>query len=64
MDLNQRLLKQSSYINGQWQPVTDSTFTVQNPANGEEVAVIASATADDAAAAVAAASEAMPAWQV
>ena len=64
MDLNQRLLKQSSYINGQWQPVTDSTFTVQNPANGEEVAVIASATADDAAAEVAAASEAMPAWQV
>ena len=64
MDLNQRLLKQSSYINGQWQPVTDSTFTVQNPANGEEVAVIASATADDAAVAVAAASEAMPAWQV
>jgi len=33
MDLNQRLLKQSSYINGQWLPVSDNTFAVLNPAN-------------------------------
>ena len=63
MDLNQRLLKKSSYINGQWQSVGDDTFAVINPANGNEIARIANATADDASAAVAAASEAMPAWQ-
>ena len=63
MDLNQHLLKNSSYINGQWQSVGDDTFAVINPANGNEIARIANATADDASAAVAAASEAMPAWQ-
>ena len=63
MDLNQRLLKKSSYINGQWQSVGDDTFAVINPANGNEIARIANATADDASAAVAAASEAMPEWQ-
>ena len=63
MDLNQRLLKQSSYINGQWLPVSDNTFAVLNPANGQQIASLANATADDATAAVAAANKAMPAWQ-
>lgn len=61
--LNQSLLKKGSYINGQWLESSGDTFPVRNPANGEVVTNVANATASDAVDAVAAASQAMPAWQ-
>ena len=51
------------YIGGQWLPASDgSVMTVVDPATGDEIASVASASEDDAVAAVDAASAALPAW--
>ncbi|MCD1145954.1 NAD-dependent succinate-semialdehyde dehydrogenase [Kocuria sp. LUK] len=50
-------------INGQWREASDgSTFEVENPATGEVLAEMASATREDAAAAMDAAANAQEAW--
>ncbi len=51
------------YIGGQWLPASDgSVMTVVDPSTGDEIASVASASEDDAVAAVDAASAALPAW--
>ena len=57
----QMLLKNGSYINGQWQSGSH-TFDVNNPATGELVARVADATKDDALAAIEAADKAFKSW--
>ncbi|WP_084079164.1 NAD-dependent succinate-semialdehyde dehydrogenase [Demequina sp. NBRC 110057] len=50
-------------IGGQWRDASDgATLDVEDPATGERLATIASATADDARAAMDAAADAFPAW--
>ncbi|KEZ76372.1 aldehyde dehydrogenase family protein [Salinisphaera hydrothermalis] len=52
------------FIDGQWQPATDDTrFDSHDPASGETLASIASASAADVDRAVAAARKAFPAWR-
>ena len=51
------------YINGQWRPASDGArFDVLNPADETVLASVASATIDDARAALDAAQAAFPAW--
>lgn len=51
------------YVNGQWRQASDGhTFVVQNPATGEPLASVASATAEDGAEALTAATDAQKAW--
>jgi len=57
------LLKGGSYINGSWFNDSTDTFVVSNPANGEEIATLANASAEHAALAVDAASQALPEWR-
>lgn len=57
----QTLIKNGSYINGQWQ-ASQHTFDVNNPATGELVARVANATKDDALAAIEAADIAFKSW--
>jgi len=55
--------KRNLYINGNWVAATgNSEFPVYNPATGEVCGKVADATRSDAKAAIAAASEAQPAW--
>ncbi len=56
------LLQKESYINGKWIGA-QSTFTVTNPATGEEIARVADCTADQAKEAVAAARTAFHVWR-
>jgi succinate-semialdehyde dehydrogenase/glutarate-semialdehyde dehydrogenase len=50
-------------IGGSWRPASDGgSFDVEDPATGQVIATIASATVDDGIAAVAAAHEALPSW--
>jgi len=50
-------------IAGRWMDASDQqTFDVDDPATGEVIAVVASASVDDGLAAVSAASAALPAW--
>jgi succinate-semialdehyde dehydrogenase/glutarate-semialdehyde dehydrogenase len=63
MTINQNLFKQGSYINGEW-CLTAETFSVLNPANGEEITSLCNANADEAQAAVFAAKQALPKWRV
>jgi succinate-semialdehyde dehydrogenase/glutarate-semialdehyde dehydrogenase len=50
-------------INGQWRDASDgATFEVENPATGEVLATLASATREDAQAAMDAAAEAQESW--
>ncbi|WP_413663634.1 NAD-dependent succinate-semialdehyde dehydrogenase [Microbulbifer sp. CNSA002] len=58
---NSDLLKFQNYIAGEWRDAA-STVDVCDPANGELLGRVADGTAEDAEAAVAAASEAFPAW--
>ena len=54
-----KLLKYQLLIDGEWQPsASGEQFQVENPANGETVALKTSATPDDVAAAVTPADEA------
>jgi succinate-semialdehyde dehydrogenase/glutarate-semialdehyde dehydrogenase len=51
------------FINGRWRDAEDgSSFPVENPATGEVIASVASATVSDAKAALDAAAAAAPAW--
>ena len=53
------LLKSQAYINGQWVDADNgATFPVTNPANGETLARLSQATAEDVDAAVSAARKA------
>jgi aldehyde dehydrogenase (NAD+) len=55
--------KRDLYINGQWVAATNkATFPVYNPSTGGVWAQVADATRSDAAAAIAAAAAAQPAW--
>ncbi|WHI45202.1 NAD-dependent succinate-semialdehyde dehydrogenase [Microbulbifer sp. VAAF005] len=58
---NSDLLKFQNYIAGEWRDAA-ATVNVCDPANGELLGRVADGTAEDAEAAVAAASEAFPAW--
>ncbi len=52
------------YIGGEWRASSDGTrFDVQDPSTGETMATVASATIDDAMAAVEAASTALETWR-
>ncbi|MBL4672467.1 MAG: hypothetical protein JKX81_09435, partial [Arenicella sp.] len=50
--LNPTLVKNCSYINGQWQPSNGDSFEVTNPANGKTICSIQGADKSDATAAV------------
>lgn len=62
-NLKSPLLESGSYIDGRWLSDDENTFTVSNPANGEELAVLADASAEQAVFAVDAATKALPAWR-
>jgi succinate-semialdehyde dehydrogenase/glutarate-semialdehyde dehydrogenase len=49
------------YINGEWIQSTD-TFSVSNPANGEQIGEVADGRREDAIAAIDAAAAALPGW--
>jgi aldehyde dehydrogenase (NAD+) len=51
------------YIGGAWTKVEGASFETKNPATGEVLARVASASAEDVDAAVKAARAALPAWQ-
>ena len=52
------------YIGGQWtEPKEKALFDVMNPATTKRLARVSQGSADDVDAAVAAAREALPAWQ-
>lgn len=59
----QQLIKNSSFINGQWTKSEPPLIPVVNPANNDVVAHVSDAGAADVELAISAASEAMPAWQ-
>jgi len=62
MAFTSELFRAGSYINGQW--LTDGErFPVRNPANGEVLTELASASAEDTETAVAAAKAALPEWR-
>lgn len=61
--LNSNLLKNSSYINGQWHIGNGEPFNVLNPANGDIICQLNGADKSDASAAVDAAVKAMPLWR-
>ena len=56
------LLRTDALINGQWVAATDR-FAVLDPSNGQPLSAVANLTADHAAAAIAAANAALPAWK-
>ena len=62
-NLKSPLLESGSYIDGRWLSDDENTFAVSNPANGEELAVLADASAEQAILAVDAATKALPAWR-
>jgi aldehyde dehydrogenase (NAD+) len=51
------------YIDGAFTPATAATFETHNPATGDLLAKVSLGAAEDVAAAVAAATKALPAWQ-
>ncbi|MCR8924275.1 NAD-dependent succinate-semialdehyde dehydrogenase [Dasania sp. GY-MA-18] len=61
--LNKPLVKSGSYINGCWLASGEQRLAVTNPATGELLTNLSSATAADAEDAVAAATAALPAWR-
>jgi len=61
--LNSDLVKQSSYINGQWHIGQGNSFDVINPANGEAICSVDGANEHDATLSVDAAVAALPAWR-
>lgn len=65
MDLKDRtLLKEKAYINGAWaEGNSGRTFDVTNPATGEVIAKVSDCRGEQATAAVAAASGALPGWR-
>jgi len=61
--LNPTLLKQSSYINGQWHSGRGDSFDVSNPATGNALCTINGANPQDTELAVDAAAAALPGWR-
>ncbi len=61
--LNSALIKQSSYINGQWHSGKGDSFDVSNPATGNTLGTIHGANTQDTELAVAAAASALPGWR-
>lgn len=61
--LNTNLVKNGSYINGEWLADFAEVVSVSNPATGEIIIDVAGCTETDASAAVAAAHAALPAWR-
>ena len=60
--LQDNTLFQTGYlVNGLWKPL-DTTFDVLNPATGEVIARVAKAGKAETEAAIAAATQAFPAW--
>jgi succinate-semialdehyde dehydrogenase/glutarate-semialdehyde dehydrogenase len=58
------LLRRQAYIRGQWcEASTGNSYPVYNPANGSQLASVPDMGPEDAAAAIAAAAEAFPAWK-
>ncbi|WP_417507433.1 NAD-dependent succinate-semialdehyde dehydrogenase [Marinomonas gallaica] len=58
------LLRNQSYINGQWVPAdSGKTFAVTNPANGETIADLADCGADETTHAIEAADVALTTWR-
>lgn len=58
------LLRTQAYINGQWVNAGDgATFDVTNPADGAVICAVASVGAEETAAAIAAAKQALPGWR-
>ena len=58
------LFRQSSYVGGRWTTAADGqTMAIENPATGEPVGVVPVLSADETRAAIAAASDALPAWR-
>ena len=51
------------YIDGKWTAVGAESFETKNPATGEVLAKVATASAEDVDAAVKAARAALPGWQ-
>ena len=61
---NPDLLRSQSYLNGQWVDAKDcGVFAVDNPATGSHIAQVANLGAEQAQAAIDAASAAFPAWR-
>ncbi|CAM3670143.1 NAD-dependent succinate-semialdehyde dehydrogenase [Rheinheimera salexigens] len=63
LNLSSHLLRAGSYINGDWHS-SDKTFAVRNPADGSELHQVADAGAEQASAAIAAASKAFSSWSL
>ncbi len=61
--LNSKLIKNSSYINGQWHSGNGESFAVTNPVDGETICTLKGADKSDATLAVDAAVAAMPEWR-
>jgi len=61
--LNNKLIENGSYIDGAWLTESDSTFNVNNPANGELIATLADASVEQTQLAVDAATKALKPWQ-
>ncbi|WP_199609658.1 NAD-dependent succinate-semialdehyde dehydrogenase [Flocculibacter collagenilyticus] len=57
------LLNDKLYINGEWQNTSLTPFNVLNPATGDVIATVANAGEEHAKQAIAAATDALPAWQ-
>lgn len=58
------LLRQQAYINGQWVSANnDATFSVDNPANGDIIALVSNLGPEATAQAIEAANNAWPAWR-
>jgi len=60
---DERLLRESGYVDGAWLPADDgATTAVRNPANGDELGTIPRMGATETRRAIAAAARAFPAW--
>ncbi len=64
LTLKNRLIKQYSYINGDWFKGEDrATFDILNPASGAVISNVSAANAQDAEYAVSAAESSLPGWR-
>ncbi|MDX7998213.1 NAD-dependent succinate-semialdehyde dehydrogenase [Xenorhabdus sp. Reich] len=62
--LNTSLLRQQSYINGQWIDAENkATFAVTNPADGSVIANVSNVSTKETQSAIEAAQRALPAWR-
>ncbi|PHI18253.1 succinate-semialdehyde dehydrogenase (NADP(+)) [Lewinellaceae bacterium SD302] len=61
---DQSLFRTAAYINGEWKETSESsTFTVQNPATGKEIAEVTDIGAEMTSRAIEAADRAFPSWR-